>query len=381
MTVKLCVVAPNLGLSFIDRHVHGFPEYDTVAVTLFSHYPHKEFWPPKAPVFDVQRWKSRLRVRAAARLFGDSIDDMAVEAVGRFWRKRGVSVVLGQFMDNFLPYARLAEQMGLPYVVQAHGIDVSASLQQPGMAESYQVYQSAAAILTRSEHQRRRLIEIGLPAHKIHVNPGGVDVPTTLPSAPEGAGHRILAVGRMVPKKGPMLLLEAFRLAAQQDDRLTLDYVGDGPMFSAVQQYVLATGLHDRVRLHGTVAEAHKRQLLESCGVFAQHSVTAPDGDEEGLPAALQEAMAQGMAVVATRHAGIPEAVEDGVSGVLVNEGDVKAMADAFVFVTPQARAMGKAAFERVRRGYRWEDERARLRAVLRAASRHDDMSGLTLCS
>src|SRR5205823_1636215 len=132
-----------------------------------------------------------------------------------------------------------------------HGIDVSAALRKEGMAEQYLIYKSARAILTRCEFHRQRLIDIGLPADKTHVNHGGVDVPKAPPVREPEATKRFLAIGRMAPKKGPIYLLEAFRLAAAQDPDVTLDYVGGGPLLPAVRQFVDACGLASRVQLHG----------------------------------------------------------------------------------------------------------------------------------
>jgi glycosyltransferase involved in cell wall biosynthesis len=252
--------------------------------------------------------------------------------------------------------------MGLPYVVQGHGIDVSASLRKPGMPERYLRYKSARAILTRSEFHRQRLIKLGLPASKIYVNAGGVDVPAQQPQRPPDAYKRFLAIGVMVPKKGPIYLLEAFRLAAAQDRDITLDYVGSGPLFPAVRQFVDACGLTGRVRLHGVVSEESKLRLLRECGVFVQHSLTNPEtGDEEGLPAAIQEAMAHGMAVVSTRHAGIPEAVEHGVTGWLVEEGDTRKMAMAFLQAVSSAADLGNAGYQEAVSKHAWHCEKSRL--------------------
>jgi len=250
--------------------------------------------------------------------------------------------------------------------VQGHGIDVSAALRKPGMAGRYLAYKSARAILTRSEFHRQRLIKLGLPSDKVHVNPGGVDVPATPPQRESSACKRFLAIGVMVPKKGPIYLLEAFRLAAVQDPDITLDFVGGGPLFSGVRQYVDACGLVGRVRLHGIVPEETKQRLLLECGVFVQHSLTDPEtGDEEGLPAAIQEAMAYGMAVVSTCHAGIPEAVVEGQTGLLVDEGDVEAMANAFLKVTSIAADMGRVGHQEAFAKHDWRYEKRRLRRWL----------------
>jgi glycosyltransferase involved in cell wall biosynthesis len=224
-------------------------------------------------------------------------------------------------MDVAVDFVPVLDGLAIPYVVQGHGIDVSEALRRPGMAERYLSFRNARAILTRCEFHRRRLVDIGLPANLVRVNPGGVDIPQEVPRRPPEARKRFLAVGRMVPKKGPIYLLESFRLAAERDPEIRLDYIGGGELFPAAVQFVDAAGLGGRIRLLGMVTDAQKEKLWEECGVFLQHSLTDPEtGNEEGLPAAIQEAMAAGMVVVTTAHSGIPEAIENGVTGYVVAE-------------------------------------------------------------
>jgi glycosyltransferase involved in cell wall biosynthesis len=271
----------------------------------------------------------------------------------------------GEYLDQFVDFVPLLDRLGLPYVAQGHGLDLSSSV-RAGIGPRYAAYKSAKAVLTRSEFHRQRLISLGLPPQKVHVNPGGVDIPAAIPERGPKSAKRFLAVGRMTPQKAPILLLEAFRLAAERDTALTLDYVGGGALYPAALQFVQGCGLADRVRLHGVASEAEKARLFAECGVFVQHSATDPDtGDEEGLPAAIQEAMAHGLAVVSTRHAGIPEAVIEGETGLLVDEGDVRTMAEAFLAVPRRARALGAAGYRCAAAIYSWEHERARLRGWL----------------
>jgi glycosyltransferase involved in cell wall biosynthesis len=251
-------------------------------------------------------------------------------AVRRFLKQQDINLILGEYLHLFVDFVPLLDRMGIPYVVQSHGIDVSAALRDRGKAEQYLAYKSARAVLTRSEAHRQRLVALGLPPDNVHVNPGGVDLPPRLSERGPGAAKRLLAIGRMTGKKGPIYLLEAFRLAALQDPALMLDYVGAGELLPAARQFVNGCQLRDRVRLHGAASDEVKRQLLDECGIFVQHSVTDPDsGDEEGLPASIQEAMAHGLAIISTRHAGIPDAVEEGAMGLLVAEGDTRGMAEA----------------------------------------------------
>jgi glycosyltransferase involved in cell wall biosynthesis len=176
-------------------------------------------------------------------------------------------------------------------------------------------------------------------------------------------------VGRLVPKKAPLLTLEAFSRAVQEEPRLTLDLVGDGPLMSAVTDTVDRLGLRDNVRLHGALPNERTQQLFGQSDIFLQHSIVDPDsGDEEGLPVAILEAMGWALPVISTLHAGIPEAVVHERCGLLVPEGDVDAMARAIVELarSPRTRsAMGREGWERARTQFSWEREREALNAVL----------------
>lgn len=360
MATNLAVFTTELGASFIDRHVHDLRPGATVVVARWDRHPFGAGRKYSLPVFRIDQWSLGLTVRIAQRL-GASYIRLRDEAIARFLKRQNVGIVLGEYLDNFVDFVPLMDRLGMPYVVQSHGMDASKELRRPAMAQRYQAFTSARAVLTRCELHRRRLIDLGLSPEKVHLNPGGVDVPEVPTKRSPAAAKRLLAVGSMVPKKGPIFLLDSFRRAAERDPGLTLDYVGGGPLFPAAQQFVQAFGLERRVRLHGYASDEIKRRLLLECGVFVQHSVTSADGDEEGLPAAIQEAMAHGLAVVSTRHAGIPEAVAEGVTGLLIDECDVHGMAEALFQVPVAAVEMGAAGHRRAAANYDWAHEKARL--------------------
>jgi colanic acid/amylovoran biosynthesis glycosyltransferase len=137
----------------------------------------------------------------------------------------------------------------------------------------------------------------------------------------------------------------------------------------AAQQFVRDHALEERVTLHGAQPHDMVKQLLHQADVFLQHSITDPKtGDEEGLPVAILEAMAQSVPVVATRHAGIPEAVHEGVTGYLVEEGDTQGMAERLAALAndPDRRwSLAEAAWQRVKQHFSWDRERAHLLKVL----------------
>jgi glycosyltransferase involved in cell wall biosynthesis len=367
MSGTLAVFTPQLGTvseTFIRRHIEDLLPGRTVIVAWHSSHHMDGHWVAPVPTLFLDRRAASIPFRLARRV---RVPERRLldRAVGRFLRRHKVDLVLGEYLHLFVDFVPLLDHMGMPYVVQGHGIDLSAALRDPHKAEQYFAYKSARAVLTRSELHRRRLVELGLPAANLHVNPGGVDLPAAIPRRGVEAGKRLLAIGRMTAKKGPLHLLEAFRLAASQDGALRLDYVGAGELFPAARQFVDAHGLRGRVTLHGVAADEVKQHLLAECGVFVQHSLTDPaSGDEEGLPASIQEAMAHGLAVISTRHSGIADAVDEGSTGLLVAEGDTQGMAAAMLELSAECgltTRMGHAGHAKAERLYTWTAERSRL--------------------
>jgi colanic acid/amylovoran biosynthesis glycosyltransferase len=135
-------------------------------------------------------------------------------------------------------------------------------------------------------------------------------------------------------------------------------------------------GVQQSVRLVGAKANAEVIDLLASHHLFVAPSVTAASGDREGIPNVLKEAMATGMPVVSTRHSGIPELVEDGVSGYLVSERDVGALASRLRDLVEHPErwpAMGRAGRTRVENGFASQRLNERLFQLYERAARRDE--------
>ncbi len=364
--IRLAVFAFDLGASFIEKHLSQLAPGATVAVGAYGGNKQlAELWPVRCPVLNLAQARSKLLMRLLRRAGIDTDKWIEREIIG-FLKQHRINVALGEYLDEFMPYVQLLNRLRIPYLVQGHGIDVSAALSKPAVAIAVcETYKSAHVVLTRSEFHRQRLIKLGLPETQVAVNFGGVDVPERPLTRAPSAATRFLAMGRMVAKKAPMHLLEAFRQAVRQNPQLHLDYIGAGPFFEAVEEYVRATDLSQAVTLHGVTSESHKLSLMSECGVFVQHSMTARNGDEEGLPAAIQEAMAQAMAVVSTRHTGIAEAVIENKTGLLVDEGDVTGMSQSMLKIVPQAYEFGLAGYQEAVDRHAWCHERDRLKAWL----------------
>jgi len=246
----------------------------------------------------------------------------------------------------------LARALRVPLVVHYHGGDATKDKHyRRGLVPT--VYQQrlsalqseAALIICVSDFVRDRLLARGFPAEKLLVHRYGVetdgldDLPP--PAAPQ---PYLLFAGRFVEKKGIPTLIEAMRRLESESRHVQLKLVGDGEIAGDLKR--AATGLRN-VEFSGWLPNHELRRLMRGALAVCVPSVEAASGDAEGLPNVVLEGMAAAAPIVATRHAGIGEAVEDGRTGFLVPSGDVDALAAALrrlVDDPAAARAMGAEA-------------------------------------
>ncbi len=222
------------------------------------------------------------------------------------------------------------------------------------------LFAEAELLLPISEHWRSLLTQMGAPPHKLRVRHMGVDC-AALPyreRAPlPGEPLRLLSVARLIEKKGLSYAIAALALAEKQlPAPIEYHVVGDGPLRAQLEREAAALGISEKVRFHGPLDSASVQALMQQMHGFLAPSVTAADGDMEGIPVALMEAMAQGLPVISTQHSGIPELVRDGETGFCVPERDAPALAAAIVRwahapagwsdTTRRARALVEAEFD-----------------------------------
>jgi colanic acid/amylovoran biosynthesis glycosyltransferase len=137
--------------------------------------------------------------------------------------------------------------------------------------------------------------------------------------------------------------------------RVEYSIVGDGPLRKSLEQLIGALGMGASIKVLGWKRQDEVVEILKTAHIMLAPSVTAADGNQEGIPNALKEAMAMGLPVVSTRHAGIPELVDDGVSGYLVPERDVEALVATLRRLIAQRErwpAMGRAGRDRIEDRY-----------------------------
>ena len=246
---------------------------------------------------------------------------------------------------------------GIPWSMSAHAKDIHLTDPRP-LARKVQAARFTVAC---SAAHRELLASLEIPEadgvrrSKVTLVHHGVDTRYFAPALEHptcGAAPEvplILSVGRLVPKKGfPVLLEAASRLAARRVD-FRLEIVGGGPEHKRLDALVASLGIGDRVVLSGMAVRDEVRAAYRRASCFVLACQIGEDGDRDGIPNTLAEAMACGLPVVATRLPGIEEVVRDGVTGILVPPQDPAALACALVQILDhpeRARAIGAKARE-----------------------------------
>lgn len=263
-------------------------------------------------------WEQRpdLNLMAGAALYAPR-----TLAITEFCRRKQIQHLHAHFATHATLAALTAHRLcGVPFSFTAHAHDIfqhSAGLEAK--------LRAACWVVAISEFNRRHLLRHAPVAGKITVIPCGVRVAQYASVPAPAAGPRplrLLCVAALRPYKGHRALLEA--CARWRPPRgLELHLAGDGPLRRELERLCRKLGLAERVRFLGWRGEPEVRQQLAWADIIALPSVAEPDGKMDGIPVALMEAMAAGRPVIASRLSGIPELVEDGVNGLLIEPGSV----------------------------------------------------------
>lgn len=281
--------------------------------------------------------------------------------------RRGVSLVHAHFgKDGWLASPLAGEDREIPLVVSFYGRDASAVLRIPSWRRRFEhLFESSDRILVLSDHMRRILEAAGCPAGRILVHSFGIDTrafPFEQRSLPASGPNRLLFVGRLVPKKGLHTALRALKMLPGCE----LAVAGDGPGAADAVALAGELGISGRVAFCGWKTPGEVAAMMSSSHVLLVPSETGADGDMEGTPTVIFEAMASGLPVVGTDHAGIPEQLGFGDCGSIVPEGDWRGMADAAasllsagtrrIEIARKARARVESCFDASIQGRRLED-------------------------
>lgn len=243
-------------------------------------------------------------------------------------------------------------------ITHFRGRDISVHLRQKGPDIYDDLFQRGDLFLTNCEFFRQRILQLGCAEDKILVHGSAIDCDTfsfTPRHCPEHGRVRVATIGRLVEKKGIDYCIEAVAEVAQSYPQIELMIIGEGELRSHFEERIRHLGATNFIRLLGWKNQQEIIQILKTCHLFLAPSVTSQDGDQDAPVNTLKEAMAMGLPVISTWHGGIPELVEDSVSGYLVPERDAAAIAAKLKVLIHQCDrwpTMGQAGRLRVEQRY-----------------------------
>ncbi|MEO1542729.1 MAG: glycosyltransferase [Pseudomonadota bacterium] len=357
--------------TYVRQHMRDILPGQTVGVALGGH---GEGIPADMPFFARESasasWPKR-RVAALATLartgYAAALSRREEAALEAFFVKHRVTALLAEFGTTGLVLRKLAKRLGLRFVVNFHGYDATVLPKRNDIRHGYALLaRDADAVVCGSRHFAAILRSLGFPAPRIHVIPCGVNSESFCVG--DRDGRLIVGVGRLTAKKRPDLLVRAFAKARSELPDLRLEIVGDGPERTLCKQTVRDCGVASFVTLRGAQPHSEVRDALSRASIFAQHSMTAENGDQESQGISLIEAMSAALPVVVTDHNGFSETVVNGQTGFLSPEGDVDEMATNIVtLATDQGlrERMGNAGRQRVADHFDAEHTAAQLRDLL----------------
>jgi colanic acid/amylovoran biosynthesis glycosyltransferase len=355
VVASFCTYFLKAEMLHIYRQVTALRQVETFVIAKFREnaelYPFQDLELLDKPKTNpIRRGQLKYLMRAPALVYRGEF-----EIIRRVLMRRDPDLMHVYFGNTGVHLLPLIERWDRPCVVSFHGMDVQRRETERGYeANLRKLLRLVPLVLVRSRSIADRLIELDCDPKKIRLNRTGIPLdgfPYLVRNAPSDGAWTIVQACRLVPKKGLATALRAFASFSKAFPKSRFLIAGDGPLRRELEELIQKLDLQEAVILLGFLGQIQLRELYEKAHIFMHPSELPPDSNQEGVPNSMLEAMASGLPVLATRHGGIPEAVTDGVSGLLVPERDVEGLtASLFSIVenAPRWIAMGAAASEAV---------------------------------
>lgn len=303
-----------------------------------------------------------------------ALHEDAVERLTNYLIKRKVDVVLAQYGPTGVALLEPCKRAGIPLVTHFHGFDASLKPVIEKYRTGYdRLFREGTAFIAVSLVMEQMLKALGAPADRLVVNPYGVDHARFSGGDPANSKPVFLGVGRFVEKKAPQTTIRAFAGVVREVPEARLVLAGDGELRDECMLLATELGMATNVDFPGRVTHDEVADLMRQARAYVQHSVTASTGDMEGTPNSILEASASGLPVVSTIHAGIPQSVIHGETGLLCEEHDVIAMERNMLLLATspeKAAAMGNAGQHHVAKEYDLNDRLGRLHQIIKQAAK-----------
>jgi len=267
----------------------------------------------------------------------------------QLFRRKKIRLIHARFGRAGIDLLPLKRRVRIPMITSFHGHDSPDNKKNHSKYKNlHQLFKFGEAFTVTNEQMKQVLIKHGCPEHKVHIQHSGINVskfPYRKRKPPEDGAIRILFVGRLVEKKGAEFLIQAFAKVHENYPTTELYMAGDGPLRSHLKDLIRQFGLEEQVHLLGNLRHQDVIKQMKKAHLFCLPSVTGANGDQEGIPNVLKEAMCCGLPVISTYHSGIPELITHKFNGFLVPERDSDALAEQIMELITQPEIWGQIGF------------------------------------
>lgn len=279
--------------------------------------------------------------------------------------------VLSNQYDRLSPIVFMVSKFArVSYSIFVHGLDIGHVCSSRRRRRLSRVLRGARAVFVNSRYTREVAVRRGARPERVWiVAPGARPIrknqrrsnyaASRLHATLASRSDIILSIGRLVPRKGFDTVITALPIIAERRPHVHYVIVGDGPDRCRLQQVAQETGVEERVTFAGRVDDCDKIAFLDACAVFALPNRDAPNGDVEGFGIVFLEANLRKKPVIGGRAGGVPDAIEDRKSGILVEPGNSRSFAEAAVTILEDemlARRLGEYGRRRAENHFTWEN-------------------------
>jgi len=292
--------------------------------------------------------KKQLLLKGLSKITGKDWKKAFENEAARRLKALKIEVVLVEYGTHAMKLIPVLNKAKIPFVVHFHGYDASVNNTIKKHNNYKKLFEAADYIISVSSSMKKKLIELGCPKEKLVYNVYGAN-PIFKERQPKFSKKQAIAIGRFVDKKAPYYTIMAFKEVVKKHPDARLKMAGTGVLLNTCHNLIRYYGLAENVELPGVITPEEVAQLMQESYCFVQHSITAESGDQEGTPLAVLESALSGLPVLSTYHAGIPDVIEHGKTGLLCDEHDVNAMAKNLISIfdnVDYAKQLGQKARE-----------------------------------